>query len=119
MPLVDAGLVVEQQGEGEILPGLSVLLSHGHSPAMQRPLLSLDDGRRLCFPSDLIPTLAHVALPWMMSYDNQPLLAVEEKKAVLERAAEEEWLLVPDHDPSVEIYRVRPQGRAFAPVGLE
>jgi glyoxylase-like metal-dependent hydrolase (beta-lactamase superfamily II) len=119
MPLIEAGLLVEQRGEGEILPGLSVLLSHGHSPAMQMPLLSLDDGRRLCFTSDLIPTLAHVALPWLMSYDNQPLLAVEEKQALLERAAAEEWLLVPDHDPAVELYRVRRQGKAFVPVGLE
>ena len=48
---------------------------------------------------DLIPTMAHLPLPWIMGYDVEPLVTLESKRALLRRAIEERWLLVSTHDP--------------------
>jgi glyoxylase-like metal-dependent hydrolase (beta-lactamase superfamily II) len=110
-PLRDAGLMVLHEGPGEILPDLEVRLSQGHTPAMQIPLFHGEPS--LVFPSDMIPTTAHVQLPWVMAYDNRPLETVAEKEALLAEAAAKGCVVVPDHDPEVEAFTVRQRGRRF------
>ena len=56
----------------------------------------------MAYVADLIPSSAHVPLPWIMSYDVRPLLTMEEKTRLLQQAAEENWILVFEHDPLVE-----------------
>jgi len=107
-PLEEAGLLEVHEGACELQKGLTIRISHGHTPAMQMPLLDPNDGGpQVFFPSDLIPTTAHVPLPWVMAYDNRPLLTVEEKGALLGEASESGWSIVSDHDPEVEAFTVR------------
>ena len=56
---------------------------------------------------DLIPTVSHLPLPYIMGYDLYPLQTLETKRWVLDRAYEEKWLLVFEHDPRVLMGRVR------------
>ena len=95
------------EGETELLPGVTLLPTPGHTPHHQSVVLE-SDGEVACFLADLIPTTAHLLLPWIMGYDVEPLVTLESKRALLGRAREEEWLLIFEHDPSVAWGRLDP-----------
>ncbi|MQA89425.1 MAG: MBL fold metallo-hydrolase [Gemmatimonas sp.] len=104
-------------GPAEIVPGVSVILTPGHTPYHQSVLVASRD-ETACFLADLVPTMAHLPLPWIMGYDVEPLVTLESKRTLLPRAAEEAWLLVSVHD-SVEPWgRIRMDGKAmtFEPI---
>jgi hypothetical protein len=61
--------------------------------------------------SDLIPTTAHLPLPWIMGYDLEPLRTLESKRAFLDQALREGWRLVFEHDPSVATARLEREGK--------
>lgn len=105
MPLHQRGVLDFTEGEGEILPGVTVTLVHGHTAALQCPLIS--DGRTtLLYCADLVPTVSHVPLPWIMAYDLRPLVTLEEKRRLLGRAAEAGWILFFEHDPNLAAARL-------------
>lgn len=112
VPLAEQGLVDEVVGEAEVLPGLSVLPTPGHTPFHQSVLVR-DDGETLCFLGDLVPTHAHLPLPWVMGYDVEPLVTLESKRRVLARAEREGWLVVFEHDARVAWGRVRHDGKQY------
>ena len=99
-PVVDAGVVQWLDGEGEIVPGIRGLPTPGHTPHHQSIVVSSED-ETACFLADVIPTSAHLPLPWIMGYDVEPLVTLETKRWLLDRAREEQWLLVFEHDPVV------------------
>jgi glyoxylase-like metal-dependent hydrolase (beta-lactamase superfamily II) len=106
LPLEERGVIRFTEGEGEILPGIAVRVVHGHTAALQCPVVT--DGRTtLFYCADLIPMAPHVQLPWIMAYDLRPLVTLEEKKNVLSSAAEQQWILFFEHDPSIAAARVR------------
>lgn len=97
-PIEEAGQLVELDGPKELFPGIEVLVMYGHTHGMQLPKIS-DGKSTLLYCADLIPTASHIPLPWIMAYDNNPLITLEEKKRLLPKAAEENWILVFEHDP--------------------
>ena len=64
-------------------------------------VLVQDRGETAAFIADLIPTTAHLPLPWIMGYDLEPLRTLESKRALLRDAAAGGWRLVFEHDPAV------------------
>jgi glyoxylase-like metal-dependent hydrolase (beta-lactamase superfamily II) len=92
------------EGDGEVLPGLSVRLTPGHVPFHQSVLVR-DGGETAVFLGDVVPTTAHLPLPWIMGYDLEPLRTLESKRALLEEAAAGGWRLVFEHDPRVAMGR--------------
>lgn len=99
-PLLKEGVLKVIEGEKEILPGIQVKIFYGHTRGIQLPFLN-DGKRKLFFCGDVIPTSVHLGIPWVMAYDNFPLITIEEKKKILEKAAEEKWTLVFEHCPHV------------------
>lgn len=99
-------------GPAEILPGLEVGVAHGHS-AGQQYLVVRDEKRPVLFAADVIPTAAHVQFPWFTAYDLDGRLAVREKQALLARAADENHLVIFDHEPRFAACTVEREGRAF------
>ncbi len=97
-PLEEAGRLHLLEGKGEVVPGISVFLTPGHVPFHQSVLVR-SGGETACFLGDVVPTMAHLPLPWIMGYDVEPLRTLESKRALLRRAVEERWLLVSTHDP--------------------
>ncbi|MHB2154220.1 MBL fold metallo-hydrolase [Calditrichota bacterium GD2] len=97
-PIEEAGLLVELNGPGEVLPGIETLVMYGHTHGMQLPKIS-DGKSTLLYCADLIPTASHIPLPYIMAYDNNPLITLEEKKRLLPQAVREKWILVFEHDP--------------------
>ena len=73
----------------------------GHTEKMALPMFRVGD-RTIAYMADLIPSSAHVPLPYVMSYDVRPLLTMDEKTALLQRAARENWILAFEHDPVTE-----------------
>jgi glyoxylase-like metal-dependent hydrolase (beta-lactamase superfamily II) len=97
-PVMEAGRLELVEGNVQILPGISVYRTPGHCPHHQSVLVS-SDGEVACFLADVVPTMAHLPLPWIMGYDVEPLVTLESKRALLKRAVDERWLLVSTHDP--------------------
>ncbi len=112
-PLVAAGRLDLADGSGEVVPGVRLLATPGHTPHHQSVLVE-SGGETACFLADVIPTTAHVPLPWIMGYDVEPLRTLESKRALLDRAAREGWWLVFEHDPAVGWARVAHDGRQVA-----
>jgi glyoxylase-like metal-dependent hydrolase (beta-lactamase superfamily II) len=101
-PIAAAGRWKLQQGDGELLPGISVRLTPGHVPFHQTVILH-DRGDTAVFLGDLCPTTAHLPLPWIMGYDVEPLRTLESKRALLSEAVSKGWRLIFEHDPRVAI----------------
>jgi glyoxylase-like metal-dependent hydrolase (beta-lactamase superfamily II) len=97
-PVEAAGQFSFLDGEVQVVPGISVALTPGHTPHHQSVLLR-SGGETACFLGDLVPTMAHLPLPWIMGYDVEPLVTLESKRAILGRALDEGWLLISTHDP--------------------
>jgi hypothetical protein len=57
-----------------------------------------DNQKTIAFPADVLPTSAHIPLPYIMGYDNFPLTTLSEKKELLPRITEEEWIIIFEHD---------------------
>jgi glyoxylase-like metal-dependent hydrolase (beta-lactamase superfamily II) len=81
-----------------IVPGLSVRLVYGHTDAMMLPQM-VYKGRTVVFLADLLPSVGHTPLPYVMAYDMFPLTTLKEKKSFLEEAAGGNYVLFFEHDP--------------------
>lgn len=106
------GVLETIDGGGEWLPGIELIISDGHTTAMQLPRVHGPEGN-LIYCADMIPTAAHVPVPWVMAYDNQPLVTMEEKRELLNRASEEGWILFFEHDPDGPAARVVQSPKGF------
>src|SRR3990172_68559 len=111
-PLMEHGVLEFVEGEIELFPGIKMLVCNGHTTAQQLPKIS-DVKTNLLFSFDLFPTISHLPLPYVIAYDVRPLVTIEEKKKVLERAYEERWKLFLEHDPEVEAITVRASEKGF------
>jgi glyoxylase-like metal-dependent hydrolase (beta-lactamase superfamily II) len=97
MALHEAALMRFVENEGEIIPGISVLIRNGHTAGQMLPLL--DDGKqKWVYSSDFIPSLSHVVPVWIASVDIEPILALAEKEAFLEFAEQNNIGLIFEHD---------------------
>lgn len=92
-------------GLAEILPGIEVMPSHGHTFGMQIVKIATAE-RTYVHLADLIPTASHMRDPYVMGYDLQPLVTVEEKRELLYHAAREGWVLFFGHEPNRPLARV-------------
>ncbi len=111
-PIREAGRFELIEGEREIVPGISVIMTPGHVPFHQSVLI--DGGSEIaCFLGDVCPTASHLPLPWIMGYDVEPLVTMESKRGLLKRAESENWLLVFEHDPAVAWGHVRYDGKSY------
>src|SRR5262249_3514990 len=101
LPLKEHGVLELLDGEGELFPGISLLIANGHPSGLQLPLIS-GGTTNVFYCCDLFPTASHLPLPYIMAYDLRPLVTLEEKKKILPRAFEEGWTLFFEHDPAIE-----------------
>ena len=105
-PLHSMGLLELVDGPGELFPGVSLLPLYGHTKGMQAVKVS-DGAKTVFFPADLMPTGAHVPVPYVMGYDNFPLTTIEEKKRLLPQIIDEEWIVVFEHDALRDAARIQ------------
>ena len=102
-----AGQLAEVNGEVELVPGVRVMRTGGHTRGSQAVLIGLDrpGGRagdptdRAIFWGDLIPTRWQVPVRWTSAYDDYPIDAIEVRNELVARAAAERWRCYFTHDP--------------------
>jgi hypothetical protein len=75
--------------------------AYGHTEAMMLPTIRYK-GRTIVYMADLLPSTAHLPLPYVMSYDMFPMKTLTEKKTFLQEAVENDYILFLEHDPNVE-----------------
>ncbi len=100
LPLKQHGVLEFLDGECELFPNIELLLVNGHTAAQQLPKIS-DGKTTLLYCCDLFPTTSHIPLPYIMAYDLRPLVTLEEKRRILGRAYEDNWMLFFEHDPKI------------------
>jgi glyoxylase-like metal-dependent hydrolase (beta-lactamase superfamily II) len=81
----------------DALPSMDVFLVNGHTDAMMIPHINYK-GRTVAFMADLLPSVHHLSLPWVMAYDTRPLLTMAEKSDFLKVAVDEDIVLFFEHD---------------------
>jgi glyoxylase-like metal-dependent hydrolase (beta-lactamase superfamily II) len=111
-PLADSGQLRLVEGEALVTPGVSVFLAPGHTEHHQC-IKAASGGKTVVYLGDLVPTSAHVALAYGMSYDLQPLQNLESKRQLYERAVAEDWVLAFVHDPEHCFGRVKKTNRKY------
>ncbi len=89
-----------EQGVG-FVPGFNVRFVSGHTESMMLPLIDYK-GKNLLYMADLLPSVGHLPLPYVMAYDMFPLKTLAEKKIFLNEALENEYILYFEHDPANE-----------------
>lgn len=98
--------------EKEIVKGVRVIPTPGHTPFHQSVLIE-SSGERAFFLADMLPTHAHLPLPWIMGYDVEPLVTLETKRRILRQAEDENWLLIFEHDATVPWGHVEHDGKGY------
>lgn len=83
-----------------------VLLVSGHTDAQMCPIIEYK-GKKLVFMADLLPSVGHIPLAYVMGYDTRPLITLEEKGNFLTRAADENYFLFLEHDAHNELCTVK------------
>ena len=80
---------------------------YGHTGGMMLPNITLDNGAKIIFCADLLPSHCHVPMPYIMAYDVQPLLSLKEKEILFDKATEEHTYLFLEHDKDFGIISVK------------
>jgi glyoxylase-like metal-dependent hydrolase (beta-lactamase superfamily II) len=86
--------------------GFDIFLADGHTDKQMIPMINYK-GKTICFMADLLPTLGHLPIPFVMGYDTRPLLTLEEKEQFLNLAADNKYYLFLEHDAHNEIITVQ------------
>jgi glyoxylase-like metal-dependent hydrolase (beta-lactamase superfamily II) len=101
-PLQDHGVLkFLEQGES-LIDGFETIWVDGHTEAMMLPVIKYNE-RSIVYMADLLPSAAHIPLPYIMGYDVRPLVTLEEKTNFLEQAIRENYLLMFEHDAVNEL----------------
>jgi glyoxylase-like metal-dependent hydrolase (beta-lactamase superfamily II) len=112
-PIEAAGLLELVDDDRDVLPGLSLRHTPGHTPHHQGILVTSGNDR-MFFAADMAPTVAHVPLPWIMGYDVEPLRTLESKRRIWAEAADEQWTVVFEHDSVHAFGRIVADGRGYS-----
>ena len=96
----------------QFLPNIDFIISNGHTPGMILPVIS-DNSNVLVYGADLIPTSAHIPLPWVMAYDVQPTVTIKEKKQLYIDAVDKNWMLFFEHDPDTVACTIQHDGKHY------
>ena len=105
-PLAEAGVIDFIDGDRTIMPGVRVVRTGGHT--MHHQIVMIESaGRTAVFAADLIPTTAHVDVPWIMGYDLYPMDTLAFKRTFVREAIDREYLVFFEHDPDVAAGYIR------------
>lgn len=96
-PIQESGQLKLIEEEGEFIPNVSAKIFHGHTDGQLIPHIKYKD-KSIAFMADLLPSTAHVPMPWVMSYDTKPLVTLKDKQRFFKEALEENVFLFFEHD---------------------
>lgn len=91
---------------------ISIQFVHGHTLSMMLPFINYK-GKTIAYMADLIPSAAHIPIPYVMGYDMNPMTTLNEKEIFLNEAVEKDFILFFEHDPINECGTVMKTDRGF------
>lgn len=103
-------LPIQESGQLNFIPSddgfefserMKIRFAYGHTDAMMLPQLEYK-GQTIVYMADLLPSAGHIPIPYVMAYDMFPLQTLKEKKAFLEEAVNNNYILYFEHDPNIE-----------------
>jgi glyoxylase-like metal-dependent hydrolase (beta-lactamase superfamily II) len=100
IPVGNKSSVLQPFASG-ITENLSVITVSGHTDAMMLPVIK-HNNTTIVYMADLLPSVGHIPLAYVMAYDMFPLTTLNEKKSFLSDAVEKDWILFFEHDPKIE-----------------
>jgi methylmalonyl-CoA epimerase len=106
VPLAEAGVLDLVDDDAEIMPGVRLRRSGGHT-AHHQVVMIASAGETAVFTADMYPTTAHVPDPWLMGYDLYPMDTLAFKRAFASEAIAREYLIFFEHDPTMAAGRIR------------
>lgn len=101
MPVKERRSILQGIPEAEFVTGISVLIANGHTEAMMLPKIRYKE-KTIVYMADLLPSFAHIPLPYVMGYDTRPLTTLSEKELFLNEALENDYILFFEHDAAHE-----------------
>jgi glyoxylase-like metal-dependent hydrolase (beta-lactamase superfamily II) len=102
LPIKESGQLNFITESSKIINDMSFVEVNGHTEAMMLPKINYK-GTTILYMADLIPSVAHLPLPYIMGYDVRPLETLKEKTNILAEAAKGDWKLFFEHDNAVEL----------------
>ena len=107
LPMQESGhLSFVNPGQASPFQSFDIFYASGHTDKMMIPKIRIGD-RVLCYVTDLLPSVGHIPLPYVMGYDTRPLITMEEKERFLNEAADNGYVLFFEHDPVNECCTVK------------
>src|SRR5690606_7802206 len=107
LPMEELGhLKFTDLATSSLFPGFDFITVDGHTDKQMLPKLQYK-GKTVVFVADLLPSVGHIPIPYVMGYDTRPLLTMDEKSKFLEEAAREGYILFFEHDPVNECCTVK------------
>jgi len=113
-PIKAAGMFSLLESDGMVVPGVELVRVPGHTADMQCVKLTGGDKTAFLF-ADLVPTTAHLPLPWIMGYDLYPMTTLENKKRWIPTVVREGWLALFVHDARVPAAYLRDRDGQWEP----
>lgn len=99
LPMQESGqLAFANAGEKSPFDFMDIVYVSGHTDKMMIPRIKVGD-QVICYVADLLPSVGHIPLPYVMGYDTRPLITLEEKERFLNEAADRQYILFFEHDP--------------------
>ncbi|MFL3026793.1 MAG: MBL fold metallo-hydrolase [Candidatus Neomarinimicrobiota bacterium] len=91
--------------KNQFLPGINLFVSNGHTTGMMHPIIT-DNSKTLFYAADIFPMASHIPLSWIMAYDIDPVQIINEKKYLLSKIVDEDWIVFFEHDPITQAGKV-------------
>ena len=110
VPLTETGVVDFWDEDTAIMPGVRVQRTGGHTMHHQMAVIE-SGGRTAIFAADLMPTTAHIDVPWIMGYDLYPMDTLAFKRAFVREAIDREYVIFFEHDPHIAAGYIREKDR--------
>jgi len=103
LPIKESGKLkfIETKEGIEFSKNISLRFVNGHTESMMLPQIKYKD-KTIIFMADLLPSVAHIPIPYVMAYDTRPLETLKEKKSFLIEAQQKDFILFFEHDPEIE-----------------
>ncbi|MCF7823219.1 MAG: MBL fold metallo-hydrolase [Candidatus Marinimicrobia bacterium] len=103
--LAESGMLEILSSERELFNDIKLEIVNGHTMGQQLPFIS-DGTSSMIYGGDLFPMKAHIPIPWVMAYDNEPLRSIAEKNKILPRLLEQDTIIFFEHDPDTVACRL-------------
>ncbi len=116
LPVKESGqlkFVPEEEGF-QLFKNLQIKFVNGHTNAMMLPQIKYNN-KTIVFMADLLPSAAHLPLPYVMAYDMFPLITLNEKKVFLQEAVANNYILFFEHDPRIECCTLQDTDKGVRP----